>query len=68
VPGRPGDILSLLPFGGDARGVSLSGVYWPLHGANLPLGPSLSISNRMVEHQAEITVQSGMALVIHIHP
>jgi len=68
VPGRPGDTLSLLPFGGDARGVSLSGVYWPLHRANLPLGPSLSISNRMVDQQAEITVQSGMALVIHIHP
>ena len=68
VPGQPGDILSLLPFGGDAQGVSLSGVYWPLHEANLPLGPSLSISNRMVEPQAKISVQSGMVLAIHIHP
>lgn len=66
VPGRPGDTLSLIPFGGDACGVTVSGVRWPLHEADLPLGPSLSISNRMVEQQAEITVQNGMLLVIHI--
>lgn len=67
VPGRPGDSLSLIPFGGDARGVTVSGVRWPLHEADLPLGPSLSISNRMVEHQAEISVQRGMLLVVHIN-
>jgi thiamine pyrophosphokinase len=67
VSGQPGDILSLLPFGGDVRGVSVTGVHWPLREADLPLGPSLSVSNRMVGQQAEITVQSGMVLVVHIH-
>ncbi len=67
VPGQPGDTLSLVPFGGDAHGVTVSGVRWPLHQADLPLGPSLSISNRMVEHQAEISVQRGMLLVVHIN-
>ncbi len=65
VHGQPGDTLSLLPFGGDAHGVSLTGVRWPLHQAELPLGPSLSISNRMTADQAEISVQAGLLLVVH---
>jgi thiamine pyrophosphokinase len=67
VPGRPGDTLSLIPFGGNAQGVTVSGVQWPLHEADLPLGPSLSISNRMTAQYAEINVQTGMLLAIHIH-
>ncbi|MER2598780.1 MAG: thiamine diphosphokinase [Caldilineales bacterium] len=64
VTGRPGDTLSLLPFGGDARGVSLTGVYWPLHAADLPLGPSLAISNRLTAEKVEISVQQGMVLMV----
>lgn len=66
VAGQPGDTLSLLPFGGDAHGVSLTGVYWPLHAADLPLGPSLSISNRMTASQAEVGVMQGLLVVVHI--
>ena len=66
IAGQPGDTLSLLPFGGDARGVSVSGVHWPLHEAELPLGPSLSISNRMIASQAEVGVRSGLLLAVHI--
>ncbi len=66
VPGQPGDTLSLVPFGGDAHGVTVSGVRWPLHEADLPLGPSLSISNRMTATRAEIVVQRGLLLVVHI--
>jgi len=66
VPGQPGDTLSLVPFGSDAHGVSVSGVRWPLRQADLPLGPSLSISNRMTADQTEISVQAGMVLAVHI--
>jgi thiamine pyrophosphokinase len=66
VHGQPGDTLSLIPFGGDARGVTVSGVRWPLHEADLPLGPSLSISNRMAAACAGISVRSGLLLVVHI--
>ena len=66
VYGQPGDILSLLPFGGDAHGVSVTGVHWPLHEAELPLGPSLSISNRMTAEWAEVSVWSGLLLAVHI--
>lgn len=66
VTGAAGDTLSLVPFGGDARGVSVTGVHWPLAGADLPLGPSLGISNRLTGSQAEVTVRTGALLVIHI--
>jgi thiamine pyrophosphokinase len=66
VAGQPGDTLSLLPFGGDVHGVSVSGVHWPLHEAELPIGPSLSISNRMTASQAEVSVMQGRLLVVHI--
>jgi thiamine pyrophosphokinase len=66
VWGQPGDTLSLIPFGGDACGVTVAGVHWPLEGADLPLGPSLSISNRLEEGQAEIAVRQGALLAIHI--
>lgn len=66
VDGAPGDTLSLLPFGGDACGVSVTGVYWPLRDADLPLGPSLAVSNRLVGARAEISVRSGALLVIHV--
>ena len=66
VAGQPGDTLSLLPFGGDASGVSVDGVRWPLAGAELPLGPSLSISNRMIAARARVQVRHGIVLVVHI--
>lgn len=66
VQGEPGDILSLIPFGGDACGVSVSGVHWPLDRANFPVGPSLGISNRLTEVRAQIDVMTGALLVIHI--
>lgn len=66
VDGQPGDTLSLLPFGGDACGVTVTGVHWPLVEADLPLGPSLSISNRLETSHAEIGVRVGALLAIHI--
>ena len=66
VDGQPGDTLSLIPFGGDACGVTLTGVHWPLVEADLPLGPSLSISNRLESSQAEVSVRAGALLAIHI--
>ncbi len=66
VDGAAGDTLSLVPFGRDARGVSVTGVHWPLEDADLPLGPSLGISNRLTSSQAVVTVRTGALLVVHI--
>lgn len=65
VFGKPGDTLSIIPFGGDARGVSVSGVHWPLECADLPLGPSLGLSNRLTAECAEVEVTGGTVLAIH---
>jgi thiamine pyrophosphokinase len=43
--GRPGDTLSLVPFGADAEGVRTEGLYYPLSGENLPLGSTRGVSN-----------------------
>lgn len=66
VDGAAGDTLSLIPFGGDASGVSVAGVHWPLENADLPVGPSLGISNRLIGSQAVVTVRAGALLAIHI--
>lgn len=65
VPGRPGDTLSLIPFGEDALGVTATGVHWPLHEATLRVGPSLGISNRLEADCARIQVRTGALLAIH---
>jgi thiamine pyrophosphokinase len=67
IDGQPGDTLSLLPFGGDACGVTITGVHWPLLEADLLLGPSLGISNRLTATKAAVSVRSGAILAIHIH-
>ncbi len=66
VFGEVHDLLSLLPYGGDAQGVSVTGVYWPLNDADLPLGPSLAISNKMTARRADISVQAGQLIAVHI--
>ncbi len=59
-----GRYISLIPFGGGAEGVTLTGFRYPLDHASLPMGSSLGISNEMVYDTAEITVESGMLLMV----
>ncbi|MEZ4770044.1 MAG: hypothetical protein R2844_16630 [Caldilineales bacterium] len=48
------------------HGVSVTGVHWPLNDADLSLGPSLGISNRLTGPLAEVTVRTGALLAVHI--
>lgn len=66
VAGQPGDILSLIPVGGDANGVTARQVEWPLTAAHLPLGIARGVSNVMLDHAATLSLQEGLLLVIHI--
>lgn len=63
VFGSPGDRLSLTAMA-PARGVSLSGVRWPLRGETLLPG-SRGVSNVMTAATAEVTVEHGVVLVTH---
>lgn len=63
--GAPGDLLSLLPIGGDATGVWTEGLAYALRGETLYLGQARGISNVFVEPRARIQLETGMLLVIH---
>lgn len=65
LAGQPGDLVSLLPLGGDARGVTTTGLAWPLHGADLRFGHSRGVSNELVTAEASVALAEGCLLVIH---
>jgi thiamine pyrophosphokinase len=65
VRGQPGDRVSLLPLAGNAQGVTLTGLEYPLHDSTLPFGATLGISNTLIAPEASISVRNGILLVIH---
>lgn len=64
---RPGDLVTLLPFGGPADGVTTQGLRWPLAGSTLPLGSSLGLSNEVLGGAAGrpwVALEQGRLLII----
>lgn len=59
-----GNYLSVFPLDGVARGVSVSGVFYPLEDATLDGYASLTVSNEITEQQAVIGVTEGKLLVM----
>jgi thiamine pyrophosphokinase len=68
LDGQPGDLVSLLPLGGRAEGVSTIGLEWRLKGDALDFGQSRGVSNVMLGTAARVEVEAGCLLVVHIHP
>jgi thiamine pyrophosphokinase len=64
LTGRPGDLVTLLPVGGDASGVTTEGLNWPLTAATLTMGRSRGLSNEIVVAPASVRVDTGVLLVI----
>ena len=62
--GRVEDTLSLLPIGGDARGVRTSGLHYPLNGETLAAGSPRGVSNFFSAPVAVVSVEQGTLLVI----
>jgi thiamine pyrophosphokinase len=62
--GRAGDLVSLLPDGGTAHGVTTSGLRYPLAAEPLVLGRSRGVSNVRTAQVARIALESGRLLVI----
>ncbi len=62
--GRPGDLVSLVPQGGAASGVTTSGLRFPLAGETLALGKTRGVSNVRTGPIARVTLESGRLLVI----
>jgi len=66
IVGQVGDLISFVPLGGPARGVTLRGVAYPLEEGALPWAGTRGISNRFVAPQVHVRVREGMLLAIHI--
>ena len=64
---RIGEIISIIPVGGDARGVTLEGLKYPLNDHNIKMGSSLGISNKSVSEEIIISVKDGILLVVKIY-
>jgi len=65
IDGRPGDRVSLLPWGGPAGGIHTAGLFYPLRGESLYPERTRGISNQMIEMKARVSFQTGLLICIH---
>lgn len=59
-----GEFVSVLPVKGDAKGVSLVGMKYPLKDADIACFSSLGVSNEITDEIGKISVKQGVLLVI----
>ena len=64
LPGPIGGLVTLLPFGDGAAGVTTAGLEYPLRDEPLVAGPARGLSNVRTSADAEVIVRRGMLLVI----
>ncbi len=64
LSGPVGDLVTLLPVHGPARGVTTSGLRYPLDGEDLPAGTSRGVSNELVDDPATVALAAGVLLAI----
>lgn len=59
-----GDTISIIPFEGDASGITTEGLDYPLENGTVKSGTTLGVSNVAVKNRCGITIKSGSAFVI----
>jgi thiamine pyrophosphokinase len=64
LAGRVGDLVTLLPVGNDALGVTTSGLAFPLRAEPLLLGRTRGLSNRRTELTASVDLMAGRLLIV----
>jgi thiamine pyrophosphokinase len=64
LAGRPGDLVSLLPVGGDVVGITTEGLRYPLRDEPLVGGPSRGLSNVRLGAVAAVTIRMGRLLAV----
>jgi thiamine pyrophosphokinase len=67
LQGRIGDLCSLLPVGGPARGVLTEGLRFPLHSEDLHPGSTRGVSNELVTTRAHVSLTHGVLLAVLPH-
>jgi thiamine pyrophosphokinase len=65
VRGIAGDLVSLIPWGGEVTGIVTNGLRWPLQGETLHPYQTRGISNELLVETATISLRSGLLLVVH---
>lgn len=66
IDGKSGDILSIVPVSERLEQLDISGVRWPLSGALVERGSTLTLSNFMTGEKALVKFAVGICLVVHI--
>ena len=64
MDGTPGETLTLLPLGGDARGITITGLKYPLAGEDLPSGTTRGVSNVVQARVVTVCLDHGTLLVV----
>ena len=62
--GVPGELLTLIPLGGAATGVTTDGLEYPLRGETLGPGTTRGVSNVFLGTEARVTLERGVLLAI----
>lgn len=65
LKGTIGDIVSIIPYGGNAEGITLKGLKYPLDNADIPLGKPTGVSNVMVDKECSISIKKGEIIIVH---
>ncbi len=65
VEGSARDSVSIFPFSGQATGVTLEGMGYPLENAHLQPGDTLGFHNELIGREAKVSVECGALLVVH---
>jgi thiamine pyrophosphokinase len=64
LSGSPGELVSLLPVHGPARGVVTDGLLYELTGDDLPAGSTRGVSNEFRTPTATVTLSDGVLLAV----
>lgn len=65
IAGMPGEMVSLLPLSPIVRGITTSGLEYPLVDESMVFYHSRGVSNSMIANTAQVEIQSGILICIH---
>ncbi len=65
INGHSGDLLSLIPLTAEASGIRTTNLYYTLRDETLCFGKPRGVSNVLTSDHAEVSLQSGLLLLIH---
>jgi thiamine pyrophosphokinase len=65
IEGARSDLVSLVPWNGTVTGIRTTGLRWPLNNETLYPDKTRGISNEMLETVAEVSIETGLLLIVH---